>query len=122
MTTRENRRASWARIVQEQISSGQRVSIWCQEKSINEKTFRRWKRDLTPHELAEGAVLPAGWCQIQAKTITTSKPGVSNMKLVVDGRIAIEFDKTIDWETLIPFPQSFVSASKFKMRFFDAYS
>lgn len=100
MTTRENRRASWARLVQEQINSGQRVSIWCQEKSINEKTFRRWKRDLITHELAEGAALPAGWCQIHTKPITTKKPGASNMKLVVDGRIAIELQAGFDQQLL----------------------
>jgi len=100
MTTRENRRASWARIVQEQINSGQSVSIWCQEKSINEKTFRRWKRDLTTHELAEGAVLPAGWCQIQAKPITSNKLVASNIKLVIDGRIAIELQSGFDRQLL----------------------
>ena len=65
---------------------------------INEKTFRRWKRDLTTHELAEGAVLPAGWCQIQAKPMTPQRPG--SMKLVVDCRIAIELQSGFDRQLL----------------------
>jgi len=47
MTAKEKRQKAWARLVEEQKSSGKSAAAWCREKSINSKTFARWKRNLT---------------------------------------------------------------------------
>jgi hypothetical protein len=60
MTARENRRDHWSRKVAEQIASNRSVTAFCQEQMLNEKTFRRWKRELTRPEAAR----PVSWCPV----------------------------------------------------------
>lgn len=95
--TRGRRRADWAKLVGEQNSSGLRVAEWCRQKTINEKTFRRWKRNLTTKELTGGEATPAGWCQVQAKT--KAEPA-GCMKLVINDRVAIELQAGFDHQLL----------------------
>ena len=38
--TRENRRANWAKLVQEQNGSGLNAAACCRQKELNEKAFR----------------------------------------------------------------------------------
>ena len=64
--TKERRRADWAKKIEEQQQSGLSITKWCQQKGINDKTFRRWKRNLKTKEKIQ-AESPVGWCQVQAK-------------------------------------------------------
>lgn len=92
--TRENRRASWAKLVQEQNGSGLNAAAWCRQKELNEKAFRRWKRNLKPAEiLSADTSLPAGWCQIQSKP---AAPKTASLKLVVHDKITIELQSGFD--------------------------
>ena len=96
--TRAKRRASWARQIQEQINSGLSISEWCRQKSINDKTFRRWKRILTIEESkTPGAATPSGWCQVQTKP-SVEKP--VSLKLVVNNQITIELERGFNPELL----------------------
>ena len=97
--TQEERRSSRVSPVQEQSNSGLRVAEWCRQKTINEKTFRRWKRNLTTDEILKvTAPLPAGWCQIQAKPTTLK--AASSLKLLVNGRVTIELQSGFDHQML----------------------
>lgn len=88
--TRAKRRASWARQIREQSNSGLNIAEWCRQKSINDKTFRRWKRILTIEESkTPAAAAPTGWCQVQPK-IAAEKP--ASLKLVVNNQITIELE------------------------------
>ena len=96
--TQEDRRSRRVSLVQEQSNSGLRVSEWCRQKSVNEKTFRRWKRNLTTEEILKvTAPLPVGWCQIQAK-LTPEK--AASLKLLVNGRVTIELQPGFDHQML----------------------
>lgn len=96
--TRENRRANWAKLVQEQNGSGLNAAAWCRKKELNEKAFRRWKRNLKPAEISSAdAPLPAGWCQIQSKQ---AAPKTVSLKLVVHDKIAIELQSGFDHQLL----------------------
>jgi hypothetical protein len=95
--TRGRRRADWARLVEEQSSSGLRVAEWCRQKTINEKTFRRWKRNLTTKVLNATEATPAGWCQVQPKT--KIEPA-GCLKLVINNRVAIELQAGFDHQLL----------------------
>ena len=96
--TREDRKSRRDSYVQEQVSSGLRVAEWCRQKSVNEKTFRRWKRNLTTEEILKvTAPLPVGWCQIQAKP-TTEK--AASLKLLVNGHVMIELQSGFDHQML----------------------
>jgi hypothetical protein len=78
--TKSRRHDRWARLVDDQINSGLRAAEWCRQKSINQKTFGRWKRILTKEKSMGSEALPAGWCQIQAKPAEK----VTSLKLVVN--------------------------------------
>ena len=96
--TRAKRRTSWARQVREQISSGLSISEWCRQKSVNDKTFRRWKRILTSEESkTPAAAAPAGWCQVQTKPAAEKS---ASLKLVVKGQITIELEPGFSQELL----------------------
>jgi len=96
--TRAKRRTSWARQVREQINSGLSISEWCRQKSVNDKTFRRWKRILTNEDSKNPiAATPAGWCQVQTKP-AAEKAG--SLKLVVKGQITIELEPGFSQEML----------------------
>ena len=86
MTAKEKRRKAWARLVEEQKSSGKSAAAWCREKSINSKTFTRWKRNLTI-EKDEEAAIPEGWSQIKVKPAAEETAG---LKLIVNGSVTIE--------------------------------
>lgn len=96
--TRVKRRASWARQIREQINSGLSIAEWCRQKSINDKTFRRWKRILTNEEGKNPvATAPTGWCQVQTKN-AAEKP--TSLKLVVNNQVTIELEPAFNSELL----------------------
>lgn len=96
--TREDRKSRRDSLVQEQSNSGLRVAEWCRQKSVNEKTFRRWKRNMTTEEILKvTAPLPVGWCQIQAKPMTEK---AASLKLLVNGRVTIELQPGFDHQML----------------------
>lgn len=109
--TQRQRRVVWARKIEEQRSSGLSIRKWCQEQSINNKTFLRWKRILKRERSAEAAatsqpsqpvypVVPAapeGWYQIQTKPSAALSSG---LKLVVNDRITIELQPDCDRQLL----------------------
>jgi hypothetical protein len=87
MNAREKRRRTWARLVEEQISSGKSAAAWCREKSINAKTFTRWKRNLTIEKDTKADPSPEGWCQVKVKPVAEE---IASLKLIVNGSMAIE--------------------------------
>ena len=96
--TRAKRHASWARQIREQINSGLSIAEWCRQKSINDKTFRRWKRILTIEESKKPVTAaPTGWCQVQSK-IAVEKP--ASLKLVVNNQVTIELEPGFNPELL----------------------
>jgi len=99
MTAKEKRRRCWKRLVEEQSSSGQSAAAWCRAKSINVKTFGRWKRNLTnAKDQKPPEAPPAGWCQIQAKP---AEEKASGLKLVIDGRVTIELEPDFNRRLLL---------------------
>jgi hypothetical protein len=61
---------------------------------FNEKTFRRWKWELTRPEAAR----PVSWCPVQAKARTGEK--AEGMRLIIDGRITFEVETGFDRQLL----------------------
>ncbi len=109
--TQKQRRVLWARKIEEQRSSGLSIRKWCQQQSINDKTFLRWKRILKRERPADVPaspqpsqpvypVVPAapeGWYQIQTKPSAALSNG---LKLVVNDRITIELQSDCDRQLL----------------------
>jgi len=98
--TKERRRADWARKLEEQSRSGLSINQWCQQKGINDKTFRRWKSNLKIKEKIQetlAAATPTGWCQVQTKP-ADEKP--ASLKLVVNNQITIELERGFNPELL----------------------
>lgn len=91
--TRAERRASWQRKIKAQEQSGKSIAAWCREKSINDKTFRRWKRNLKP----KSSSVPDGWCEVQPRPAVKSS---GSLKLVIDERITIELQSGFDRQML----------------------
>ena len=109
--TQRQRRTLWARKIEEQRGSGLSIKKWCQQQSIHDKTFLRWKRILRRESQTEAArspqsiqpvfpVVPAapeGWYQIKA---TPPAPMNNGLKLVVNDRITIELQSDCDRQLL----------------------
>ena len=91
--TRAERRAAWQRKIKAQEQSGKSVAAWCREKSINYKTFLRWKRNLK----TKNTSAPEGWCEVQAKPATKT---IGSLKLVIDERITVELQSGFDRQLL----------------------
>jgi hypothetical protein len=91
--TRAERRAYWQRRIKAQEKSGKSIAAWCREKSINYKTFHRWKRNLK----SKSSSVPEGWCEVEPKP--TAKPAGS-LRLVIDERITIELQSGFDRQLL----------------------
>ena len=91
--TRQELRAYWQQKIEEQKQSGINIAAWCRENSLNNKTFRRWKRNLK----STSAAIPEGWCQVQAAPVTKS---TGSLTLVVDERISIELTTGFDHQLL----------------------
>jgi|WetSurMetagenome_2_1015567.scaffolds.fasta_scaffold1741356_1 transposase-like protein len=95
--TREEYRRKWARLVRAQESSGLTVSKWCRQNGLNEKTFRRWKKELTSKTQQTTEAPASGWCQIQTRP-SSEKP--ASLKLVVNGQVTIELQTGFDRQLL----------------------
>lgn len=86
--TKERRLTAWAKKIEAQKHSGLSITKWCQQHGVNAKTFYKWKRTLKSNDQTNTEP-PAGWCQIQAKPVSTR---VSNLKLAINNQITIELE------------------------------
>ena len=53
----ESRRKQWTKLIAEQEASGQKVGAFCQERSIKENCFYRWRKRLQQSEPVRFALL-----------------------------------------------------------------
>ena len=96
--TRAKRQSNWARQIREQSNSGLSIPEWCRQKSINDKTFRRWKRNLTiKEEKTKSAAAPAEWCDVQVKPVVEKS---DRLKLVISDRMTIELESGFNQDLL----------------------
>ena len=64
--TKGQRHAEWSRKIEAQQNSGLSIRKWCEQQSINEKTFSRWSRILKTEKRSKPTT-PEDWCQVQPK-------------------------------------------------------
>jgi len=94
--TKGQRHAKWARKIEAQRNSGLNIRKWCEQQSINEKTFSRWRRILKTEKRSKPTP-PEGWCQVQPKAPVSNPTG---FKLVLDDQITILLEAGYDRQLL----------------------
>lgn len=91
--TKEERRAYWKQIVDEQIASGLSASVFCQEHNLKVSQFYRWRRkfqNLSPVRSFNGFI----------RLIPTTKGSGSGIRIRLFDDLLIEVDRGFDPFTL----------------------
>jgi hypothetical protein len=90
--TREERRAHWRAIIENQATSGMSIAAYCRDAQINPSYFYTWRR-----RLQEQQPCPRGFLELIPGKLTESASGVC---IRLDTKLSIEVERGFDSFTL----------------------
>jgi len=90
--TKEERRAHWRTIIEEQATSGMNIAAFCREKQINRHQFHSWRRRLLEQQPSAGGFLEL----IPGRVVETG----SGIRIHQGKKLIIEVERGFDPFTL----------------------
>jgi len=91
VTTKEERRAYWHTIIEDQATSGMNITTFCREKQINRHQFHTWRRRLRDQQHCTGFLE-----LIPGRVVETH----SGIRICPGNKLMIEVDRGFDPFTL----------------------
>jgi transposase-like protein len=89
--TKEERRAHWRTIIEEQAASGMKITAFCREKQINRHQFHAWRRRLRDQQPC------TGFLELVPGRVFETRSGIS---VHPGNKIIIEVERGFDPFTL----------------------
>jgi len=89
--TKEERRAYWRAIIEEQAASGMKITAFCRERQINRHQFHAWRRRLRDQHLC------IGFLELVPGRVVETRSGI---RICPGNTLTIEVDRGFDPFTL----------------------